>query len=128
MRATQLLFLLLGASTWATPLHKRDAATVLIDLYNIKTDIAALSTTLDGFYGTLNGAVDVEYAEIDLEDSLNKGINDVVASATFAAASSTRITNSVTGLEPDILAILDKLVRLQIAKKEIANGRPAVKT
>ncbi|KAL4877347.1 hydrophobic surface binding protein A [Aspergillus karnatakaensis] len=110
MLASPLIFLLLSASTWATPLQKRDAATVLIDLYGIKTDIAALSTTLDGFDGTLDGAVDVEYAEIDLEDGLNQAINDVVASSTFATASSTRVTNSVTGLKPDILAILDKLV------------------
>ncbi|KAL4744096.1 hydrophobic surface binding protein A [Aspergillus similis] len=110
MLATPLLFLLLGTSTLATLLQKRDAATVLIDLYGIKTDIAALSTTLDSFDGTLNGAVNVEYAEIDLEDGLNQAINDVVASSTFATASSTRVTNSVTGLEPDILAVLDKLV------------------
>ncbi|KAL3455063.1 hydrophobic surface binding protein A [Aspergillus heterothallicus] len=110
MLGTPFIFVLLGASTWATPLQKRDAATVLIDLYGIKTGIAALSTTLDGFDGTLNGAVNVEYAELDIEDGLNQAINDVVASSSFATASSTRVTNSVTGLKPDILAILDKLV------------------
>ncbi|KAL7650348.1 hypothetical protein ACMYSQ_012146 [Aspergillus niger] len=58
----------------------------------------------------LNRAVDVEYAKTDLEEDLNQAINDVVASSTFATASSTRVTNSVTGLKPHILAILDKLV------------------
>ncbi|GLA28510.1 hypothetical protein AnigIFM63326_006089 [Aspergillus niger] len=86
MLATPLIFLLRGARTWATPLQKRDSATVL-DL-----------------------AVDVEYAKTDLEEDLNQAINDVVASSTFATASSTRVTNSVTGLKPHILAILDKLV------------------
>ncbi|KAL3258717.1 hypothetical protein ABHI18_005846 [Aspergillus niger] len=47
----------------------------------------------------LNGAVDVEYAKTDLEDGLNQAINDVIASGTFATASSTRVTNSVTGLK-----------------------------
>ncbi|RAL06968.1 cell wall mannoprotein 1 family protein [Aspergillus homomorphus CBS 101889] len=36
--------------------------------------------------------------------------NPTYSPATFATASSTRVTNSVTGLKPDILAILDKLV------------------
>ncbi|GKZ86247.1 hypothetical protein AnigIFM56816_001299 [Aspergillus niger] len=51
----------------------------------------------------LNGAVDVEYAKTDLEDGLNQAINDVIASGTFATASSTRVTNSVTGLKPIFL-------------------------
>ncbi|KAL3479546.1 hydrophobic surface binding protein A [Aspergillus californicus] len=110
MLANPLLALLLVTSVSATPLQKRDALTVLLDLYGIVTDIAAISTTLDGFDGTLNGAVDVEYAEIDLEDGLNQAINDVIASDTFATASSTRVTNAVTDLEPDIAGILDQLV------------------
>ncbi|KAL4862004.1 hypothetical protein BDV12DRAFT_179516 [Aspergillus spectabilis] len=110
MLAKPVLALLLATSTSATPLQKRDALTVLVDLYGIETDIAAISTTLDGFDGTLNGAVDVEYAEINLEDSLNQAINDAIVSDTFTTASSTRVTSSVTNLEPDILSILDKLV------------------
>ncbi|KIA75492.1 hypothetical protein HK57_00041 [Aspergillus ustus] len=110
MLAKPLVTLLLATSASATRLQQRDAVTVLVDLYGIETDITALSTTLDSFDGTLNGAVNVEYAEIDLENGLNKAINDAIASDTFAAASSTRVTTSVTGLEPDILSILDKLV------------------
>lgn len=53
MPVTPLIFLLLGASTWATTLQKRDAATVPIDVYGLKTDIAALSVTFDGFYRTI---------------------------------------------------------------------------
>ncbi|XRM37411.1 hypothetical protein ABZX51_000888 [Aspergillus tubingensis] len=53
MPVTPLIFLLLGASTWATTLQKRDAATVPIDVYGIKTDIAALSVTFDGLYRTI---------------------------------------------------------------------------
>ncbi|PYH35604.1 hydrophobic surface binding protein A [Aspergillus neoniger CBS 115656] len=89
-----------------------DAATILIDLYGIKIDIAALSAPLDGFDGTLNRAVDVDYAEIYPQDGLSQAINDVdvVASSTFDPASSTRVTNSVTALKPDILANLDRLV------------------
>ena len=48
--------------------------------------------------------------EIDMEDGLNQAMNDAIASSTFATATSTRVTNSVTDLKPDILAILDKLV------------------
>ncbi|GLA78083.1 hypothetical protein AtubIFM55763_010570 [Aspergillus tubingensis] len=106
MPVTPLIFLLLGASTWATTLQKRDAATVPIDVYGLKTDIAALSVTFDG-----------QDEEIDMEDDLNQAMNDAIASSTFATATSTRVTNSVTDLKPDILAILDKLVDNEIQAK-----------
>ncbi|RAK74689.1 cell wall mannoprotein 1 family protein [Aspergillus fijiensis CBS 313.89] len=110
MIARQLSVLLLATSALATPLHRRDAGTVLSELHGIGTDINALSTTLDSFDGTLTGAVTVQYAEIALENGLNQAITDVVASNTYATGDSASVTTSLVGLEPEIVGILGKLV------------------
>ncbi|EAW20904.1 uncharacterized protein NFIA_114360 [Aspergillus fischeri NRRL 181] len=69
----------------------------------------------------------VQQDEMTLSDALNKTIIDLTASPVFGAPDSTTVTKAVTGLEPSIVTLLDKIIDKIIDKKTCSDPpvRPA---
>jgi hypothetical protein len=59
----------------------------------IETGISTLRTTLDRFGGIFEEVAYLEYDELDLEGTLNYGIDEVIASMVFATLRSTSATD-----------------------------------
>ncbi|KAE8371550.1 hydrophobic surface binding protein A-domain-containing protein [Aspergillus bertholletiae] len=110
MLAKHFFAVLLSVGASAIPFDKRDASTVLADFGTLSTDLSALGSAVSSFDGTLNGALGVQEKEGAVETALKQTVSDVKASTAFSTADSTSVTNAVTGLEPNIVAILNDLV------------------
>ncbi|KAB8217486.1 hydrophobic surface binding protein A-domain-containing protein [Aspergillus novoparasiticus] len=110
MLAKHVLAVLLSVGASAIPFDKRDASAVLADFNTLSTDLSALGSAISSFDGTLNGALGVQQKEGEVETALKQTVSDVKASTAFSAADSTSVTNAVTGLEPNIVNVLNDLV------------------
>lgn len=94
----------------ASPLSRRDAATVVDDLNTISTDLAAFDQAVKNFQGGLVEALNIQSKESDLESDIKATTSDTKDSAAFSDSGSTQVTNTLLDLKPDILNSLDLIV------------------
>lgn len=107
IKSLVVLFLSLAA---ASPLAKRDAATVLADLNTISTDLSTLDTAVQGFDGNILNALPIANDESTVENDLKQAISDTDASSAFSTSDSSSVTSAVTALEPSINKTINDLV------------------
>jgi len=104
------IFLLCLTLAVASPLVKRDAATVLADISTIGTDLTTLDGLVQGFNGNVANAVPIANAETTAENDLKKAISDTDASSAFSDSDSTSVTNALLNLTPNINQTINDLV------------------
>ncbi|RFU25576.1 hypothetical protein B7463_g10772, partial [Scytalidium lignicola] len=104
------LLLSSSALVAAVPLSKRDVTTVLADLSQISSDVAAITSiaaTYDGDpFQSITLATDVQ----TLENDITKTTSDTSSSSAFTDDQAQQILSSVTSLAPSITTLLNDLV------------------
>ncbi|OJJ47253.1 hypothetical protein ASPZODRAFT_151775 [Penicilliopsis zonata CBS 506.65] len=111
MLAKSLVAALLAASlASASPVTKRDAATVLSDLETILTEVEAVETAFADWDGDALGALTLLTYYDDLSSDLETAITDTEATSTLSTSDSSSITSEVETLGPSILAALAAIV------------------
>ncbi|TKA32878.1 hypothetical protein B0A50_01104 [Salinomyces thailandicus] len=115
------LFLAAVSVTAATSkVIRRDAAQIQTDLMDINGDVVALTNAVNNYSGGLFGALPVQNAEGNLEDSIEAATADAQASAPVSSAETQDIIDYINNtLEPNIdesiTAIINKMSQFQSA-------------
>lgn len=94
----------------ASPIAKRDAATVLSDLETIGNDVTTLKTDVTNWTGDLLAALGILSDYNTVKSALDTAITDTEAASAFTDTESSSITSEVTSLATIIIATLDELI------------------
>ncbi|KAH7377583.1 hydrophobic surface binding protein A-domain-containing protein [Cadophora sp. MPI-SDFR-AT-0126] len=100
-----ILLFVATASALTTPLTKRTAAQILTDISTIDTNVKSLTSSANAYNGGgILNALKVQQVEQTLEKSINQAGKDANATSQLTSADSTKISNAVQSLIPDIEA------------------------
>lgn len=110
MLAKSLLAALLAVSTTASPIIKRDAATVLSDLETILSDVETLNSVVSSWDGSLLTALTILTDYNNLKSALDTAITDTEATSTLSDSDSSSITSEVQTLGASIVTTLDTII------------------
>ncbi|PWY87337.1 hypothetical protein BO94DRAFT_585885 [Aspergillus sclerotioniger CBS 115572] len=110
MLAKSLLAALLAVSATASPIIKRDAATVLSDLETILSDVETLDSVVSSWDGSLLTALTILTDYNNLKSALDTAITDTEATSTLSDSDSSSITSEVQTLGTSIVATLDTII------------------
>ncbi|OJJ42527.1 hypothetical protein ASPZODRAFT_137167 [Penicilliopsis zonata CBS 506.65] len=110
MIAKSLVAALLAVSlASASPIARRDAATVLSDLETVLSDTEALESSVSSWTGSLLAGLEILVEYDDLKSALDTAITDAAATSTLSDADSSSITSEIETLGPVIIATLDAI-------------------
>ena len=105
-----ILLFIATASALITPLSKRDAATILTDISTIDTNVKSLTSSADAYNGGgITNALKVQQVEQTLEKSITQAGKDANATSQLTSADSTKISNAVQSLIPNIEASISAI-------------------
>jgi len=114
----------LGLLAAATPVVKRDAATVVADLGTVSSDTTTLDNAVLAFSntaGSLGDALAIHGDVTTLESAITKTTSDVKASGTFDEADGKAVLAAIQSLEPLILKTLSDTVAKEPGFNRIAS-------
>ncbi|KAI6908700.1 hypothetical protein D0869_09133 [Hortaea werneckii] len=99
---------------------RRDAAQIQSDLMDINGDVVSLTDATNSYSGGLFGAIPVQNAESNLEDSIQSATSNAQASGPVSSSDSQDIIDYINNtLEPNIdsavTAIINKMSQFQSA-------------
>ncbi|KAG4442212.1 hypothetical protein IFR05_002322 [Cadophora sp. M221] len=94
--------LLFVAAASALVLDKRTAATILTDVSTINTNVKVLTSAANAYTGGVANALKVQQAEQTLDKSIVQAGKDANATSALTSADSTKISNAVQSLIPNI--------------------------
>ena len=107
----QITIALFAATAFAGLIVKRDSASIVADLKDVKAKSEALVTALDAYGGGLLAALPIQNAASPLEAALTKTAKDVAAEPpTTSDADAQKVLDAVKELEPGIKRSTDLVV------------------
>ncbi|KAH7305664.1 hydrophobic surface binding protein A-domain-containing protein [Rhexocercosporidium sp. MPI-PUGE-AT-0058] len=97
-----VLLFVAAASALTIPLGKRTAATIISDVSTINTNVQALTSAANAYTGGISNALKVQQAEQTLDKSIIQAGKDANATAALSSADSTKISDAIQSLIPNI--------------------------
>ncbi|KAH8815664.1 hydrophobic surface binding protein A-domain-containing protein [Xylogone sp. PMI_703] len=94
----------------AVPVSKRDINTVLADLSQISSDVAAITSIAQTYDGDPFQSITLATQVQTLENDATKATSDTSSSQTFTESQAQQLLSSYTSLGPSIIALLNDFI------------------
>lgn len=123
-----LTLTLLPLLALASPLQKRDGASIVAAIGEVANNLTATQSALDGFTSGNDtfAALNIELKAGALSKSLDSATSVCNSSAPLSDAESGDVANSVVGLQPKVYKLLDTLVEKKPLFETVLLGYSAV--